>query len=225
MMSTNNILNPANGKPVIVPSQDIVLGIYFLSQEKDNEPGQGAVYKDIFEVQQAIENGVTTVHAKVEARINYINSDGNADIKRISTTPGRMLLWNLIPQHKDLDPKLVNRLLGKKEVSSLIDTVYRYCGQKDTVIFADQLMALGFHYAYKAGISFGKDDMIIPETKEKMVSETTVQIEKYEKQYNDGLITNREKYNKVIDAWAKCTDRVAQEMMNEISSVKVDETT
>ena len=136
-----------------------------------------------------------------------------------------MLLWNLIPQHKDLDPKLVNRLLGKKEVSSLIDTVYRYCGQKDTVIFADQLMALGFHYAYKAGISFGKDDMIIPETKEKMVSETTVQIEKYEKQYNDGLITNREKYNKVIDAWAKCTDRVAQEMMNEISSVKVDETT
>ena len=136
-----------------------------------------------------------------------------------------MILWNLIPQHKDLDPKLVNRLLGKKEVSSLIDTVYRYCGQKDTVIFADQLMALGFHYAYKAGISFGKDDMIIPETKEKMVSETTVQIEKYEKQYNDGLITNREKYNKVIDAWAKCTDRVAQEMMNEISSVKVDETT
>ncbi|MDC3223128.1 DNA-directed RNA polymerase subunit beta', partial [Pelagibacteraceae bacterium] len=225
MMSTNNILNPANGKPVIVPSQDIVLGIYFLSQEKDNEPGQGAVYKDIFEVQQAIENGVTTVHAKVEARINYINSDGNVDTKRISTTPGRMLLWNLIPQHKDLDPKLVNRLLGKKEVSSLIDTVYRYCGQKDTVIFADQLMALGFHYAYKAGISFGKDDMIIPETKEKMVTETSVQIEKYEKQYNDGLITNREKYNKVIDAWAKCTDRVAQEMMNEISSVKVDETT
>ena len=140
-------------------------------------------YKDIFEVQQAIENGVTTVHAKVEARINYINSDGNADTKRISTTPGRMLLWNLIPQHKDLDPKLVNRLLGKKEVSSLIDTVYRYCGQKDTVIFADQLMALGFHYAYKAGISFGKDDMIIPETKEKMVSETSLQIEKYEKQY------------------------------------------
>lgn len=225
MMSTNNILNPANGKPVIVPSQDIVLGIYFLSQEKDNEPGQGAVYKDIFEVQQAIENGVTTVHAKIEARINYINSEGNVDTKRISTTPGRMLLWNLIPQHKDLDSKLVNRLLGKKEVSSLIDTVYRYCGQKDTVIFADQLMALGFHYAYKAGISFGKDDMIIPETKEKMVSETSVQIEKYEKQYNDGLITNREKYNKVIDAWAKCTDRVAQEMMNEISSVKVDETT
>ena len=225
MMSTNNILNPANGKPVIVPSQDIVLGIYFLSQEKDNEPGQGAVYKDIFEVQQAIENGITTVHAKVEARINFINSDGNLETKRISTTPGRMLLWNLIPQHKNLDPKLVNRLLGKKEVSSLIDTVYRYCGQKDTVIFADQLMALGFHYAYKAGISFGKDDMIIPETKEKMVSETSLQIEKYEKQYNDGLITNREKYNKVIDAWAKCTDRVAQEMMNEISSVKVDETT
>ncbi len=136
-----------------------------------------------------------------------------------------MLLWNLVPQHKDLDPELVNRLLGKKEISGLIDTVYRYCGQKDTVIFADQLMALGFHYAYKAGISFGKDDMIIPETKEKLVSETAGQIEKYEKQYNDGLITNREKYNKVIDAWAKCTDRVAQEMMNEISSKKFDDDT
>ena len=225
MMSTNNILNPANGKPVIVPSQDIVLGIYYLSQEKENEPGQGSVFKDIHEVQQALENNATTVHAKVHARINFIDSEGNKQLKRIDTTPGRMLLWNLVPQHKDLDPKLVNRLLGKKEISNLIDTVYRYCGQKDTVIFADQLMALGFHYAYKAGISFGKDDMIIPETKEKLVSETAGQIEKYEKQYNDGLITNREKYNKVIDAWAKCTDRVAQEMMNEISSKKFDDET
>ena len=196
MMSTNNILNPANGKPVIVPSQDIVLGIYYLSQEKDNEPGEGAIYKDIFEVQQAIENNVTTVHAKVHARISYVDASGQKNFKRVETTPGRMLLWNLIPPHKDLDPKLVNRLLGKKEVSSLIDIVYRYCGQKDTVIFADKLMALGFHYAYKAGISFGKDDMIIPETKEKLVSETAGQIEKYEKQYNDGLITNRENTTK-----------------------------
>ena len=225
MMSTNNILNPANGKPVIVPSQDIVLGIYYLSQEKENEPGEGAIYKDINEIQQSLENKATTVHAKIKIRTELFNESGELQTKRIETTPGRMLIWNLIPKHKGLTINLVNRLIGKKEISELIDTVYRYCGQKETVIFADQVMALGFHYAYKAGISFGKDDMIIPETKEKLVSETAGQIEKYEKQYNDGLITNREKYNKVIDAWAKCTDKVAQEMMNEISSKKINSET
>ena len=222
MMSTNNILNPANGKPVIVPSQDIVLGIYYLSQEKKNEPGEGAIYKDINEIQQSLENKVTTVHAKMSVRTDLLNDKGELETKRIETTPGRMLIWNLIPRHQGLNIKLVNRLIGKKEISELIDTVYRYCGQKETVIFADQVMALGFHYAYKAGISFGKDDMIIPETKGRLVAETAGQIEKYEKQYNDGLITNREKYNKVIDAWAKCTDKVAQEMMNEISSKRVN---
>ena len=225
MMSTNNILNPANGKPVIVPSQDIVLGIYYLSQEKKNEPGEGAIYKDINEIQQSLENKVTTVHAKMSVRIDLLNDKGELETKRIETTPGRMLIWNLIPRHQGLNIKLVNRLIGKKEISELIDTVYRYCGQKETVIFADQVMALGFHYAYKAGISFGKDDMIIPETKGRLVAETAGQIEKYEKQYNDGLITNREKYNKVIDAWAKCTDKVAQEMMNEISSKKINSET
>ena len=225
MMSTNNILNPANGKPVIVPSQDIVLGIYYLSQEKKNEPGEGAIYKDINEIQQSLENKVTTVHAKISVRTDLLNDKGELETKRIETTPGRMLIWNLIPRHQGLNIKLVNRLIGKKEISELIDTVYRYCGQKETVIFADQVMALGFHYAYKAGISFGKDDMIIPETKGRLVAETAGQIEKYEKQYNDGLITNREKYNKVIDAWARCTDKVAQEMMNEISSKRVNSET
>ena len=151
-----------------------------------------------------------------------MNFEGVAENKRVDTTPGRMMLWNLLPRHKDLDHKLINRLITKKELSQLIDIVYRYCGQKETVLFADQIKALGFNYAYKAGISFGKDDMIIPSSKDNLVDETTLQVEKYEKQYNDGLITNREKYNKVIDAWAKCTDKVAQEMMNEISSVKID---
>jgi DNA-directed RNA polymerase subunit beta' len=223
MMSTNNILNPANGKPVIVPSQDIVLGIYYVSQEKENEPGEGSVYKDFNEIEQALENKAVTLHAKVKARISILNSEGVAENKRVDTTPGRMMLWNLLPRHKDLDHKLINRLITKKELSQLIDIVYRYCGQKETVLFADQIKALGFNYAYKAGISFGKDDMIIPSSKDNLVDETTLQVEKYEKQYNDGLITNREKYNKVIDAWAKCTDKVAQEMMNEISSVKIDE--
>ena len=225
MMSTNNILNPANGKPVIVPSQDIVLGIYYLSQEKENEPGEGSIYKDINEIQQSLENKVATVHSKILTRIEIINKEGHREFKRVETTPGRMLLWDLLPKHKDLTLDLVNRLIGKKEISHLIDNVYRHCGQKETVIFADRIMTLGFHYAYKAGISFGKDDMIIPEAKQKLVSDAENQIEKYEKQYNDGLITNREKYNKVIDAWAKCTDKVAQEMMNEISSKKIDEIT
>ena len=129
MMSTNNILNPANGKPVIVPSQDIVLGLYYLSQEKENEPGEGSVFKDIYEIQQALENKATTVHAKIHARINVLQEDGKFKTVRVETTPGRMLLWNLIPSHKDLEPKLVNKLLGKKEVSNLIDIVYRYCGK------------------------------------------------------------------------------------------------
>ena len=225
MMSTNNILNPANGKPVIVPSQDIVLGIYYLTQEKNNEPGEGSVFKDINEIEQALENKVLTLHSKITSRITVTNDDGQEEIKRMESTAGRFIMWNLLPKNKDLKFSLVNRILAKKELSELIDVVYRYCGQKDTVLFADAIKALGFYHAYKAGISFGKDDMIIPDTKENLISETSEQISKFEKQYNDGLITNREKYNKVIDTWAKCTDRVAQEMMNEISSVKVDPVT
>ena len=222
MMSTNNILNPANGKPVIVPSQDIVLGIYYLTQEKNNEPGEGSIFKDINEIEQALENKAITLHSKVTSRITITNDDGTEEIKRMDSTAGRFIMWNLLPKNKDLKFSLVNRILAKKEMSELIDVVYRYCGQKDTVLFADAIKALGFYHAYKAGISFGKDDMIIPDTKEGLINETSEQIEKFEKQYNDGLITSREKYNKVIDTWAKCTDRVAQEMMNEISSVKID---
>ncbi|MDC3263202.1 DNA-directed RNA polymerase subunit beta' [Pelagibacterales bacterium] len=225
MMSTNNILNPANGKPVIVPSQDIVLGIYYLTQEKNNEPGEGSIFKDINEIEQALENKVLTLHSKITSRITVTNDDGQEEIKRMESTAGRFIMWNLLPKNKNLKFSLVNRILAKKELSELIDVVYRYCGQKDTVLFADAIKALGFYHAYKAGISFGKDDMIIPDTKESLISETSEQISKFEKQYNDGLITNREKYNKVIDTWAKCTDRVAQEMMNEISSVKVDPVT
>ena len=222
MMSTNNILNPANGKPVIVPSQDIVLGIYYLTQEKNNEPGEGSIFKDINEIEQALENKTITLHSKITYRIKITNDDGIEEIKRMDSTAGRFIMWNLLPKNKDLKFSLVNRILAKKEMSELIDVVYRYCGQKDTVLFADAIKELGFYHAYKAGISFGKDDMIIPDTKEGLINETSEQIEKFEKQYNDGLITSREKYNKVIDTWAKCTDRVAQEMMNEISSVKVD---
>ena len=222
MMSTNNILNPANGKPVIVPSQDIVLGIYYLTQEKNNEPGEGSIYKDINEIEQALENKVITLHSKITCRINILNEDGADEAKRIESTAGRFIMWNLLPKNKNLKFSLINKVLAKKDLSELIDVVYRYCGQKDTVLFADAIKALGFYHAYKAGISFGKDDMIIPDTKKSLIAETSLQIEKFEKQYNDGLITSREKYNKVIDTWAKCTDKVAAEMMKEISSVKID---
>jgi DNA-directed RNA polymerase subunit beta' len=222
MMSTNNILNPANGKPVIVPSQDIVLGIYYLTQEKNNEPGEGSIYKDINEIEQALENKAITLHSKITCRINILNEDGADEAKRIESTAGRFIMWNLLPKNKNLKFSLINKVLAKKDLSELIDVVYRYCGQKDTVLFADAIKALGFYHAYKAGISFGKDDMIIPDTKKSLIAETSLQIEKFEKQYNDGLITSREKYNKVIDTWAKCTDKVAAEMMKEISSVKID---
>src|SRR5205085_2907840 len=149
--------------------------------------------------------------------------------KRVSkifdTTPGRMMLGQLLPDHQKVPFDVANRLMTKKEISSMIDTVYRNCGQKDTVIFCDRIMALGFREACKAGISFGKDDMVVPETKTKIVEETRSLAKEYEQQYNDGLITQGEKYNKVVDAWAKCTDRIADAMMQEISAVKKDEKT
>ena len=135
------------------------------------------------------------------------------------TTPGRLLLGELLPKKPGVKFALVNQLLTKKNISGLIDAVYRNCGQKETVIFCDRIMALGFHHAFKAGISFGKDDMLIPETKAKIVEQTNELVREFEQQYNDGLITQLEKYNKVVDAWSKCTDQIAKEMMDRISAV------
>ena len=225
MMSTNNILHPANGSPIIVPSQDIVLGLYYLSIIQDNEPGEGMMFGSVAEVQHALDSKSVTLHAKVKARIEQANDDGELYTSIVDTTPGRMLLGELLPKRKNISFDLVNRLLTKREISNTIDVVYRHCGQKETVIFCDRIMGLGFYHACRAGISFGKDDMVIPDTKQKLVQETRDLAKEYEQQYNDGLITQGEKYNKVVDAWAKCTDRVADEMMARISSVKVDEKT
>src|SRR5471032_2723028 len=205
MMSTNNILSPANGRPIIVPSQDIVLGLYYLSQSRDNEPG------------------VVTLNAKVKARFSEMNPEGVVVRKVIDTTPGRMKIAALLPHHPAIGHRLVEKNLTKKEIANLIDAVYRHCGQKATVIFADQIMGLGFKEAGKAGISFGKDDIVIPERKKEIVETTRALVEEYEQQYADGLITKGEKYNKVVDAWDKATDRVADEMMAEISTKKLDE--
>ena len=222
MMSTNNILSPANGKPIIVPSQDIVLGLYYITIEKENEPGEGMVFGDLAEIDHALDAGVVTLHAKVKALWTSVDAEGNESQEIVETTPGRMKVASILPRSHNVPFEVVNKLLTKKAIGGLIDTVYRHTGQKQTVMFADRIMELGFREACKAGISFGKDDMVIPDTKKGIVEETRTLVSEYEQQYADGLITRGEKYNKVVDAWAKCTDKIAEEMMKEISSTKVD---
>ena len=223
MMSTNNILHPANGSPIIVPSQDIVLGLYYLSIMADNEPGEGMLFSDMGELHHALESKTVTLHTKIKGRFKTVDADGNPISEIHETTPGRMLIGELLPRHPAVPFDICNQLMPKKSISKMIDTVYRACGQKETVIFCDRIMALGFGQACRAGISFGKDDMVIPSTKSNLVDETQQLVKDYEQQYNEGLITQGEKYNKVVDAWAKCTDRVADEMMKRISAVQVDD--
>ncbi|PPR71965.1 MAG: DNA-directed RNA polymerase subunit beta' [Alphaproteobacteria bacterium MarineAlpha3_Bin2] len=218
MMSTNNILSPANGKPIIVPSQDIVLGLYYLTLERDGEPGEGMAFTDVGEIQQALDAGAVSLHAKIKSRYRDVDEKGNEIIVRVDTTPGRMLLSEILPRNPNIPFSIINQLLTKKDVSTVLDEVYRHCGQKETVIFADHMMGIGFKYACQAGISFGKDDLVIPKTKEKLVQETEKIVAENERQYLEGLITQGEKYNKVVDAWSHCTDRVADEMMKAISS-------
>ncbi|MGW8204246.1 DNA-directed RNA polymerase subunit beta' [Sphingomonas bisphenolicum] len=222
MMSTNNILSPANGKPIIVPSQDMVLGIYYLSMEREGEPGEGMLLSDMQEVHQALFTQSVTLHSKVISRVPQTDEAGNAYLKRYETTPGRMLLGECLPKSHKVPFDVVNRLLTKKDVGDVIDEVYRHTGQKDTVLFADAIMSLGFRHAFQAGISFGKDDMVIPDSKEGTVAETKALVADYEQQYQDGLITQQEKYNKVIDAWSRCGDQVANAMMDEIKAQPKD---
>ena len=222
MMSTNNILHPANGQPVIVPSQDIVLGLYYLSLMRDKEPGEGSLFGSMAEIEHALASGQISLHSKVKARFIGIDETGDEVSEVHETTPGRMILGQQLPKIKGVKFAFVNQLLTKKAISGLIDSVYRVCGQKETVIFCDRIMGLGFYHAFKAGISFGKDDILIPDAKQKMVAETTELVREFEQQYNDGLITQLEKYNKVVDAWSRCTDRIAKEMMDRISAQELD---
>ncbi|KPF92658.1 DNA-directed RNA polymerase subunit beta' [Novosphingobium sp. AAP83] len=222
MMSTNNILSPANGKPIIVPSQDMVLGIYYLSMDRAGEPGEGMMLADMAEVHQALEVKAVTLHSKIIARVPQTDENGKQYLKRFETTPGRMLIGECLPKNFKVPFDVVNRLLTKKDVGDVIDEVYRHTGQKDTVLFADAIMSLGFRHAFKAGISFGKDDMIIPDSKDALVDETKELVADYEQQYQDGLITQQEKYNKVIDAWSRCGDQVANAMMEELKASPID---
>ncbi len=223
MMSTNNILSPANGKPIIVPSQDMVLGLYYLSMDREGEPGEGMMLSDMAEVHQALEVKAVTLHTKIVSRVPQMGEDGKLTMVRYNTTPGRMLIGETLPQSHKVPFDVVNRLLTKKDVGDVIDEVYRHTGQKDTVLFADAIMSLGFRHACRAGISFGKDDMIIPDSKVGLVDETKALVADYEQQYQDGFITQQEKYNKVIDAWSRCGDQVASAMMDEIRATPKDE--
>ncbi|WP_417211460.1 DNA-directed RNA polymerase subunit beta' [Antarctobacter sp.] len=223
MMSTNNVLSPANGAPIIVPSQDMILGLYYVTIARDGMVGEGMVFSSPEEVEHALNAGQVHLHAKIKCRVKQIDEEGNEVWQRFDSTPGRIRLGGLLPLNAKAPFELVNRLLRKGDVQTVIDTVYRYCGQKESVIFCDQIMRLGFVEAFKAGISFGKDDMVIPDNKWELVDETRDQVKDFEQQYMDGLITQGEKYNKVVDAWSKCNDKVTEAMMNTISARREDE--
>ncbi|GAO00679.1 MULTISPECIES: DNA-directed RNA polymerase subunit beta' [Komagataeibacter] len=241
MMSTNNILSPANGKPIIVPSQDIVLGLYYLSletpefratpdQNSYDDKGQVTVagapsFSSVGEVEYALSTGAVKLHDKIRARIENVDAEGKVTRETVVTTPGRMLVAQILPRNAALPFSLINRQLTKKIVSDVIDAVYRHCGQKECVIFCDRLMGLGFRHAAKSGISFGKDDMIVPTEKKELVDRTAAEVKEFEQQYQDGLITAGERYNKVVDAWSRCTDEVQAAMMKEISKQEIGKPT
>jgi DNA-directed RNA polymerase subunit beta' len=225
MMSTNNILSPANGKPIIVPSQDIVLGLYYLSLEtpeyKVADEQKAPAFAHMGEIEQAMAAGAITVHTKIRYRLHTVDAEAKPVTIRVVTTAGRAMMGALLPLHPAVPYSLVNRQLTKKNISDVIDAVYRHCGQKESVIFADRLMGLGFRQAAKAGISFGKNDMMIPAEKQAFIAKTKAEVKEFEQQYLDGLITAGERYNKVVDAWSRCTEEVAQAMMKEISRQEV----
>jgi DNA-directed RNA polymerase subunit beta' len=196
----------------------MILGLYYTTILREGMKGEGMSFSSLEEVQYALDTGTVHLHAKIHARMGKIDEEGNEVFSRVETTPGRVRIGSLLPKNAKAPFDLVNKLLRKKDVQSVIDTVYRYCGQKESVIFCDQIMGMGFKEAFKAGISFGKDDMVVPDDKWGLVDETRSQVKDFEQQYMDGLITQGEKYNKVVDAWSKCNDKVTDAMMGTISS-------
>ena len=220
MMSTNNILSPSSGKPIIVPSQDIVLGIYYLSLINEKEEPK-KYFSHVGEVEFALENKTIELHTPILYRTKVYNSEKDSfENKKYTTSAGRVILFKTVPESKNLPFDVINKVLTKKDISNLLDNVYRFTGQKATCIFVDQIMTVGFKYAAKAGISFGKDDLVIPEEKNILIQDTQKLVNSLENQYQEGLITEREKYNKVVGLWSTCTDKVAKAMMKTVSSSK-----
>ncbi|HKK05578.1 MAG TPA: DNA-directed RNA polymerase subunit beta' [Gammaproteobacteria bacterium] len=223
MMSTNNILSPANGEPIIVPSQDVVLGLYYMSRERVNARGEGMLFADTKEVHRAYEGKIVDLQARVKVRINEVITDAEGESEKrrrvYDTTVGRALLFDIVPDGLPFD--LVNQDLNKKAISRLINTCYRRLGLKDTVIFADQLMYMGFSFSTRAGVSFGVEDMVIPEEKYEILGSAEEEVKEIEHQYVSGLVTNGERYNKVVDIWSHTNDQVAKAMMDKLGTDEV----
>ena len=218
MMATNNILSPANGEPIIIPSQDVVLGLYYMTRSLVNEKGEGSRYADITELRRAYDNKAVSLHARVTVRIDESDVtkpelEQNRRI-RVETSVGRAILFSIVP--KGLPFSVVDRTMTKKAIGDLINTCYRRLGLKDTVIFADQLMYLGFNQATQSGASVGADDMVIPESKAKILAKAEAEVEEIASQYASGLVTDGERYNKIIDIWSRTNDQIAKAMMDGI---------
>ena len=220
MLSTNNILAPANGQPIIVPTQDMILGMYYLSMMREGEKGEGMVFSGRQEIEHALFEKAVSLHAKIKVRLEITDDNGERVTKLVETTPGRVILSEVLPTTGKVPFSLINRQIGKKQVAEILGIVYRECGQKETCIFADNIKAMGFKNAAKSGISIGKDDFVIPAEKKKLLAATEAKVNEFEQQYQNGLITRLEKYNKVVDAWASCTDAVAKAMMKNISKAE-----
>ncbi len=223
MMSTNNILSPANGEPIIVPSQDVVLGLYFMTRESIGAKGEGMLFSNVSEVHRAYAAGHVSMHAQITVRINQVSTNDEGEkvtqAVRFETTVGRALLSEILPDGLPFD--LVNKAMDKRSISNLVNTCYRRVGLKQTVIFADQLMYMGFRYATKAGVSIGMNDMTIPEEKGKILSAAEKEVKEIEHQYASGLVTNGERYNKVVDIWSHTNDQVAKAMMSKLGKETV----
>lgn len=218
MMSTNNILSPANGDPIIVPSQDIVLGLYYLTRERINAKGEGMIFADIAEVQRAYANKCVDLHAKIKVRVP-IKANGETKITLVDTTVGRAILHEILPEAMPFNR--INRTLTKKEISKLINECYHQVGLKEAVILADQLMYTGFRYATISGGSIGINDLVIPDAKKELVERAENEVKEIESQFASGLVTHGERYNKVIDIWSRANDQVAKAMMDQLSVEEV----
>jgi DNA-directed RNA polymerase subunit beta' len=223
MMSSNNILSPANGEPIIVPSQDVVLGLYYLTRESVNARGEGMAFADIKEVHRAYETGNTSLHARIKVRLHTMELDEEGAAQEsyglVDTTVGRALLSELLP--KGLPFSLVNQNMTKKAISNLINACYRRVGLKETVIFADLLMYMGFTFATRAAVSFGVNDMTIPDSKAAILSTAEDEVLEIQNQYTSGLVTMGERYNKVVDIWSRTNDQVAKAMMDRLGTEEV----
>jgi DNA-directed RNA polymerase subunit beta' len=219
MMSSNNILSPANGDPIIVPSQDVVLGLYYLTREKIGATGEGMFFTDVQEAHRAYESRTVDLQARVKVRLReYVMENGSLKARRrlVATTVGRALLSEILPRGLSFD--LINQDMTKKVISACINACYRALGLKETVIFADQLMYMGFHYATRSAVSFGIDDIVIPEQKTKLVAAADREVKEIQEQYSSGLVTNGERYNKVVDIWSRANDQVAKAMMEKLGT-------